>query len=157
MQAVPPLPSRRNASPAAESAPDSALTELRALHALAETINRSRSLESVYPEALQALRWICAADRAAVLLSDAQNAMRFAASDGLSDRYRAAVEGHSPWASNEENAQPVLVPEPEREPSIAPCCRYCARKASPRSPSSRSRTRAGCSASSCCISTRRTK
>ena len=120
MQAVPPLPSRRNASPAAESAPDSALTELRALHALAETINRSRSLESVYPEALQALRWICAADRAAVLLSDAQNAMRFAASDGLSDRYRAAVEGHSPWASNEENAQPVLVPEPEREPSIAP-------------------------------------
>ncbi len=120
MQAVPPFPSRRNAFPATESTPDSALTELRALHALAETINRSNSLESVYPEALQALRWVCAADRAAILLFDAQNAMRFAASDGLSDRYCAAVEGHSPWAANEEDAQPILVPDPEREPSIAP-------------------------------------
>lgn len=120
MQAVPPFPSRRSASSATESTQDSALTELRALHALAETINRSNSLESVYPEALQALRWVCAADRAAVLLFDAQNAMRFAASDGLSDRYRAAVEGHSPWAANEEYAQPILVTEPEREPSLAP-------------------------------------
>lgn len=95
------------------------LTELRALHALAETINRSNSLESVYPEALQALRWVCAADRAAVLLLDHKNIMRFAAADGLSDCYRAAVEGHSPWASNEENAQPVVVTDPEREPSLA--------------------------------------
>ncbi len=110
----------RNATTIAEPAPDRTLTELRALHALAETINRSSSLDSVYPETLQALRWICAADRAAVLLLDHQNSMRFAASDGLSDSYRAAVEGHSPWAANEEDAQPILVPDPEREPSIAP-------------------------------------
>jgi len=30
------------------------------------------------------------------------------------------VEGHSPWAANEDNPQPILVPDPEREPSIAP-------------------------------------
>ena len=82
MQAVPPFQSRCNASSDTASAQDGALTELRALHALAETINRSSSLESVYPEALQALRWVCAADRAGLLFLDAQNAMRFAASDG---------------------------------------------------------------------------
>ncbi|MBI4989951.1 MAG: GAF domain-containing protein [Rhodocyclales bacterium] len=98
---------------------DRSLTELRALHALAETINLSSSLESVYPETLQALRWACHADRAVVLLFDARNAMRFVASDGLSERYCAAVEGHSPWAANEENAQPILVADPAREPSLA--------------------------------------
>ena len=110
----------RSASPVAvEAAEDRALAELRALHALAEAINRCTSLDPVYPEALQALRWTTGADRAAVLLFDAGGTMRFIASDGLSDRYCKAVEGHSPWAANETNAQPILVPAPEREPSIA--------------------------------------
>lgn len=108
------------AAPLSETPQDRTLSELRALHALAETINRSGSLDAVFPEALQAMRWTCAADRAAVLLFDAQNAMRFAASDGLSDLYCAAVEGHSPWAANEDNPQPILVPDPGREPSIVP-------------------------------------
>jgi signal transduction histidine kinase len=96
-----------------------ALSELRVLHALAEVINRSTSLDTIFSETLQTLRWTTQADRAAVLLFDEANVMRFAASDGLSERYRAGVEGHSPWAANEENAQPILVAEPEREPSIA--------------------------------------
>jgi len=109
----------RSASPlATEAAEDRALAELRALHALAEAINRCTCLDPVYPEALQALRWTTGADRAAVLLFDAGGTMRFVASDGLSDDYRKAVEGHSPWAANETNAQPILVPAPEREPSI---------------------------------------
>lgn len=109
----------RSASPlATEAAEDRALAELRALHALAEAINRCTSLDPVYPETLQALRWTTGADRAAVLLFDAGGTMRFTASDGLSERYRKAVEGHSPWAANETNAQPILVPAPEREPSI---------------------------------------
>ena len=104
-----------------EPASDGALAELRALHALAESINRSTSLESIYPEALQALRWITRADRAAVLLFDAQDVMRFAAWDGLSAPYRAAVEGHSPWRpADEANPEPVLVADLAQEPALAP-------------------------------------
>lgn len=101
------------------AAEDRSLTELRALHALAEAINRCTSLESVCPETLQALCWTARADRAAVLLYDEANTMRFVASDGLSERYRKAVEGHSPWAANEENPQPILIADPTKEPSIA--------------------------------------
>jgi signal transduction histidine kinase len=103
----------------AETPVERQLRELRALHALAEAINRSAAVESVYPEALQALRWISGADRAALLLFDAGGSMRFTAWDGLSERYRRAVEGHSPWAANEEQAQPIQVARPEQEPSVA--------------------------------------
>jgi signal transduction histidine kinase len=101
-----------------EPAPDRSLAELRALHALAETINRSAAVEAAYPEALQALRRITQADRAAILLQDEQGIMRFAAWDGLSDRYRAAVEGHSPWAAGDGDPRPVLVSDPQREPGL---------------------------------------
>jgi signal transduction histidine kinase len=35
--------------------------------------------------------------------------MRFRAWRGLSDRYRAATEGHSPWSADDADPQPVLV------------------------------------------------
>ena len=102
------------------SAPyDHSLAELRALHALSESINRSTTLDAVYPEALAALRRTTGADRAAVLLLDEDNAMRFAAWDGLSEPYRAAVEGHSPWAANETDPQPILIADPHSEPSLS--------------------------------------
>jgi signal transduction histidine kinase len=95
------------------------LEELRALHALAESINRSTCLDAIYPEALAALRRTVGADRAAVLLLDEDGAMRFVAWEGLSERYRAAVEGHSPWTAGEHNPQPILVSAPKREPALA--------------------------------------
>ncbi|MDT3736403.1 MAG: ATP-binding protein [Denitratisoma sp.] len=103
-----------------EPASEGALAELRALHALAESINRSTSLEAIYPEALQALRRIVRADRAAVLLCDSQGVMRFAAWNGLSAPYRAAAEGHSPWAADAANPEPVLVADPAQDPDLAP-------------------------------------
>ena len=48
------------------------------------------------------------ADRAAVLLRD-DDVMRFHASRGLSGKYRAQTEGHSPWADDEVDPQPVLI------------------------------------------------
>ena len=110
---------RRAAPLAADAAEGRALTELRALHALAEAINRCTSLDSVYPETLQALCWTAQADRAGVLLFDETGTMRFVASEGLSARYCAAVEGHSPWAANEGDPQPILIADPNKEPTIA--------------------------------------
>ena len=107
------------AANAGEPTTGQALDELRALHALAEVINRSTSLDPVYAEALRALRRVAGADRVAVLLVDGGGLMRFAAWDGLSAGYRAAVEGHSPWAADEANAQPRLVADAALDPATA--------------------------------------
>ncbi|HWN68378.1 MAG TPA: GAF domain-containing protein, partial [Haliangium sp.] len=51
-------------------------------------------------------------ERAAILLFDKEGpegVMRFEAWRGLSDQYRAAVEGHSPWQPGTRNAEPVLI------------------------------------------------
>ncbi len=99
--------------------PDLPEKELRALHALSEAINRGDTTDAVYPEAIGALRWITGAERAAVLMLDQGDAMRFVAWDGLSDAYRAAVGGHSPWAAREARAEPLVVLDAGREPALA--------------------------------------
>jgi PAS domain S-box-containing protein len=51
----------------------------------------------------------CAIDcqRAAILLFDGSDVMRFVAWRGLSFEYRQAVEGHSPWTRDEKNPRPL--------------------------------------------------
>ena len=48
-------------------------------------------------------------DRAAILVVDADGVMRFKAWRGLSDVYRRATEGHSPWPSGARDPEPVFV------------------------------------------------
>ena len=45
--------------------------------------------------------------------------MRFRAWRGLSEHYRAAVDGHSPWTRDATAPQPVLVDDVETDPSFA--------------------------------------
>jgi signal transduction histidine kinase len=103
-----------------QPAPDRVLEELRVLHALAEAINRSSAVEEVYPEALLALRRITAAERAAVLLYDASGSLEFVAWHGLSEAYRKAVAGHSPWAVDDADPAPIVLADPAEEPALAP-------------------------------------
>ena len=46
-------------------------------------------------------------DRSAILLFDDAGIMQFVASRGLSDDYRVAVTGHSPWKTDEADALPI--------------------------------------------------
>jgi len=50
-----------------------------------------------------------AAHRASILLFDKEKVMRFVAWRGLSEKYRKAVEGHSPWKSDAKNPKPVCI------------------------------------------------
>jgi hypothetical protein len=59
------------------------------------------------------------ADRAAILLVDDDGVIRFKASRGLSEKYQAAVFGHSPWARGTLNAEPIVVPDVRLEDSLA--------------------------------------
>ena len=46
--------------------------------------------------------------------------MRFTAWRGLSDAYRQAVEGHSPWTPDAVDPQPIVVPDVTKDASLAP-------------------------------------
>src|SRR5688572_22671394 len=77
------------------------------LYTLADQLHRTNSLEDVFNAALDAILSALQCDRASILLFDNTNVMRFVAWRGLSDEYRKATEGHSPWKPDEKNAEPI--------------------------------------------------
>src|SRR5438876_2908469 len=84
------------------------VSEVDAMYRVADAIARETTLDELLNEAIDTLLEATSADRAAVLLRD-DDVMRFHASRGLSDKYRAQTEGHSPWADDEVDPQPVLI------------------------------------------------
>ena len=44
--------------------------------------------------------------------------MRFKASRALSETYRRAVEGHTPWTPDSPDPQPILVSDVARDPTL---------------------------------------
>ena len=78
------------------------------------------SLDAVYRAALQCVKDGLGIDRASLLLFDESGKMRFVAWSGLSDEYRRAVDGHSPWSPDESNAVPELVADVEDCAALAP-------------------------------------
>jgi PAS domain S-box-containing protein len=94
--------------------------QLRAVYDLAVAVTRAGALAEIYTVALDTLQASLRADRASILLFDAAGVMRFAAWRGLSEGYRRAVEGHSPWAPGARGARPVVVPDVDRDEALAP-------------------------------------
>ncbi|HET9115405.1 MAG TPA: GAF domain-containing protein [Gaiellaceae bacterium] len=86
----------------------SRLRDLDAVYRVADAVAGAYVLDEVLEAALEALLEATGADRASVLLADDEGVMRFRAWRGLSDRYRAASEGHSPWRPDARDPQPVL-------------------------------------------------
>ena len=87
----------------------SRLRDLDAVYRFADAVSGAHGLDEVLEAALDALLEATGADRASVLLADDAGVLRFRAWRGLSDRYRAYTEGRSPWPSDAEDPQPVLV------------------------------------------------
>jgi PAS domain S-box-containing protein len=80
-----------------------------ALYELVAAVNRAAALPQIFEAALDAVCRSQNTDRASLLLYDADKVMRFRAWRGLSEEYRRAVEGHSPWGPTEPNPQPVCI------------------------------------------------
>ena len=85
------------------------MTELSALYRFTDRLHRAADAKELYEAGLDAIIEALNCDRAAVLLFDDANVMRFVAWRGLSDRYRAALPGKSPWPSGTRDPQPVVV------------------------------------------------
>jgi len=86
---------------------------------LTQAISRTRTVDEIYAIALKALAEGLAVSRASILLFDPDGVMRFKAYRGLSDGYRAAVEGHTPWTPDSPDPQPIVVPDVARDASLA--------------------------------------
>ncbi len=94
--------------------------KFRALRQVADLVSRARDPEQIYKTAVDAVLVAANADRASILVFDDAGVMRFRAWHGLSDEYRAAVEGHSPWRPDDREPAPVLVPDVLADESLAP-------------------------------------
>ena len=95
----------------AETAVSRRMEEQAALFLFTDRLYRAESLAEVYEAALDAIAAGVRCERASILLFDDSGVMRFVASRGLSQAYRTAVEGHSPWLPGEPDPQPILMPD----------------------------------------------
>ncbi|MGH8022646.1 MAG: PAS domain S-box protein, partial [Limisphaerales bacterium] len=86
----------------------------QALFALVARVNSAPSLSEICDAALETILQCQGADRAALLLIDSQSMMmKFRAWRGLSEQYRQAVEGHSPWKTG-DSPQPLTIEDAAR-------------------------------------------
>ncbi len=95
-----------------------ARAEIELLYALTSDVAVADDLEAVYDIALNTVMFGTASDRAAILLID-DGKMRFKAWRGLSDAYRAAIDGHSPWVLDDKHPVPIGVEDTEIDPEWA--------------------------------------
>jgi PAS domain S-box-containing protein len=79
------------------------------MYELAEVVNRADALDDLYQKALDVITASLSVHRCSILLFDPDGVMRFKAWRNLSDPYRRAVEGHSPWPREEHHARPIHV------------------------------------------------
>jgi PAS domain S-box-containing protein len=98
----------------------SASSPLGACLKLTRAISRTRTVEEIYESALDALADGLGVSRASILLFDADGVMRFKAYRGLSDRYRRAVEGHTPWRPDSPDPEPIVVSDVTADAALAP-------------------------------------
>jgi PAS domain S-box-containing protein len=89
-------------------------------HSLALAISGTRTVDEIHQTALDALTRGLGVSRASILLFDDGGVMRFTAWRGLSDGYRRAVEGHSPWTADAVDPQPIVVPDVTKDAALAP-------------------------------------
>ena len=83
--------------------------EQAALYQFTDKLFRAQSLDDIYDSALEAILHAVRCERASILLFDSAGVMRFVRWSGLSERYRQAVEGHSPWTRETSNPAPVWI------------------------------------------------
>ncbi len=88
--------------------------EQTALYEFTDKLYRASCLTDIYEAALDAIIGALHCSRASVLRSDSKGMMDFVAWRGLSDRYRSAVDGHSPWRPDEINPEPICIADIER-------------------------------------------
>jgi PAS domain S-box-containing protein len=76
-----------------------------------DRLYRASCVDEVYAASLGAIGQMLESERSSILLFDEQGVMRFVSWSGISEAYRTAVEGHSPWIVGQRTAEPIFVPD----------------------------------------------
>lgn len=97
------------ANGAAARSAERRLEEQTALFRFTDRLYRADTEEEAFAAALDAIIEALRCDRASILLFDTAGVMRFVAWRGLSDGYRKAVDGHSPWKPGDRDPEPIFV------------------------------------------------
>jgi len=95
------------------------IDHLVAISRLTNALSRAVSLDDVYAAALDGIEGSLGVKRASVLTFDENDFCGFVAWRNLSDAYRAAVNGHTPWRPDTRNPEPICIEDAEHEPSLA--------------------------------------
>jgi len=90
----------------------------RLLSRLADCVSDADGPSSMYEPAVDAVMAATGAHRAGILLFDDEGVLRFRAARGLSERYRATVEGHSPWTADVVDPAPIAIPDVLADPTL---------------------------------------
>jgi PAS domain S-box-containing protein len=85
-----------------------------ALYTFTDRLFRAELDQEIYDAGLDAILSILRCDRASILLFDKHDVMRFVAWRRLSEQYRKAVDGHSPWKADDRSAEPICIAEIEK-------------------------------------------
>jgi len=93
--------------------------QLELLLNLSAAIGRAKESREIYHAAVQEMVQSHSADRAAVRFFDPDDVLRFKESVGLSEEYRAAVEGRAPWRRGAVDARPIVVSDVLQEASLS--------------------------------------
>jgi PAS domain S-box-containing protein len=93
---------------------------LEVLYRLVDEVGRSRGLVETCQSAVEALVSGLGAPRASILVFDERGGARFVAWRNLSDGYRTAVDGHSPWTRDAVDPVPILLPDVLADPDVGP-------------------------------------
>jgi PAS domain S-box-containing protein len=93
----------------AEQKLESSARQIELLYRLVDQVGGAKDRKGVCEAAVGAIVEGIGVPRASVLLLDDTGTMRFAAWRGLSESYRTAVNGHSPWSADAIDPEPILV------------------------------------------------
>jgi PAS domain S-box-containing protein len=85
------------------------VNELTTLIRLTEKLQAVDTFQDISTAAFEAIQEALGCETASVLLFDSSKIMRFVAFRGLSDEYRRAVDGHSPWTPDTQHPEPICI------------------------------------------------
>jgi PAS domain S-box-containing protein len=83
--------------------------EWQALYTFADRVYHATGIGDVYAAALDVITQTLDCERASILLFDSADVMQFVAWRGLSQGYRTALAGHSPWSATDTDPAPIFV------------------------------------------------
>jgi PAS domain S-box-containing protein len=92
----------------------------RILYEFVQRRHEAETLNDVYVASADVILESLRCDRTSILRFDENNVMRFVYWRSLSDQYRRATDGHSPWTGDAKRPQPIVIEDIDKAADLTP-------------------------------------